>query len=199
MATIEKVCVSLHDSVKEIRELTAKIAEIEGKKEMFSQTYFEKNLQPQLAALHLQLEKARTSAIGKATGLVDDAIAELERADELDGSQLTDDARLLGVGVKLTEKDLRAILDRNRDNATMTQLVQRYAEQHDINLGADRVFVGHLQDIQALKDLKGTIETYVPGWLGLPEADSMIAAAFGYAASEDGEGQNNGACTLYCV
>ena len=187
MAIIEKVCVSLHDSVKEIRELTAKIAEIEGKKEMFSARYFAEKLQPELSALHLQLEKAKSGTIEKAVALVDAEIAECERADELDGSQLTDDARLLGVGVKLTEKDLRAILDRNRDNATMTQLVQRYAEQHDINLGADRVFVGHLQDIQALKDLKGTIETYVPGWLDLPEADSMIAAAFGYVAGEDGE------------
>lgn len=184
---IKKVFDSLYQSTGEIATLRAKIAEIEDRREMYSQGYFEKNLQPQLAALHLQLEKAKSGAIEKAVALVDAEIAECERADELDGSQLTDDARLLGVGVKLAEKDLHAILDRNRDNATMTRLVQMYAEQHDLDLGADRIFVGHAQQIQNLRGLRGTIETYVPGWLDQPEAASMIAAAFGYAASEDGE------------
>ena len=64
--------------------------------------------------------------------MCDSYIAELRDEDELDPTKLTDDVRLLNSGVKMTSRDIKAMLKRNSDNRTMLQVILRYADEHNI-------------------------------------------------------------------
>lgn len=63
-----------------------------------------------------------------------DLANELDAEDTVKGKELTDDAKLLTMGLPLNEKDLKQILERNDNNRTMIKLVQRYADAHDIRI-----------------------------------------------------------------
>ena len=64
---------------------------------------------------------------------------EIDDNDVIKYSELTDDAKLLTMGLPLNEKDLKQILERNSDNRTMVKLVLRYADERKIHLPVNYV------------------------------------------------------------
>ena len=110
--------------------------------------------------------------------LVNKHVADLERDDAMDGGKLDEaDMKLLNSGVPLTKKDLLFMLERHQaaNNRTMQMAVTRWAREHDINLG---VFVGHEQEIAAVKELPGVVGRYVDHWLDQPNAKDMVQKMF---------------------
>ena len=115
----------------------------------------------------------------------------LYELDDLRGDALTDDARLLSSGMKLTERDLIAILKRNADNPTMKQLVLRWANENGVDLrryAGERgipmetvVYVGHGQEISEAESLIDTAMMYLEHWIDKSNNYDMLNKFFGIA------------------
>lgn len=88
--------------------------------------------------------------------LCDEYREELQEADAIKGSEITEDARLFNSGVKLTERDLESMLKRNRTNPTMCQLIFRYADEHKLQL--TQKYVGNNDTIAVINALPYTAE-----------------------------------------
>lgn len=182
MSIFKAVRASLHTSAQEIRELNEKIKEIDKKIESkrYSDYYIRSSLEPERAKLRKEIEKAKEAASKRASDLLNEAIAEYRRMDDLDPSQLTDDVKILDLGrlFALTEKDLLAIIARDPANVTMRQVVTRYAAEHDIDLGKEMKYFGHAQEIRSLTEFRDTVSMYFPSWAEKPNVDAMIEEAF---------------------
>ena len=108
--------------------------------------------------------------------------------DDLRGEDLTDDARLLNCGLKLTERDLIAILTRNANNNTMRQLVLRWADENNIDLRRYAgehgipletvIYVGHGQEIRVAESLIDTAMMYVDHWIDKPNNYDILQRFF---------------------
>lgn len=121
---------------KALNDLQAQLDEVE--KDIFSNNkkytpqYIRDELHPKRKSLQRQIEDRKALAHDRIQRMCDDYIAELRDEDELDPSKLTDDVRLLNSGVKMTSRDIKAMLKRNSDNRTMLQVILRYADEHNI-------------------------------------------------------------------
>lgn len=80
---------------------------------------------------------------------------ELKLSNCLKGDQLTDDVKLLTCGVRLTDKDLMGIIERNKGNDTMEQIVSRYAQENKIDIP----FVYVPENLQLASRIKGYTQT----------------------------------------
>lgn len=59
-------------------------------------------------------------------------IVQAEKWGELDGSKITDDLRLLGGHFELKKPQVEALIERYRDNGTMSQAIAKYAKDHNM-------------------------------------------------------------------
>lgn len=59
-------------------------------------------------------------------------IAQAEKWGELDGTKITDDLRLLGGHFELKKPQVEALIERYRDNGTMSQAIAKYAKDHNM-------------------------------------------------------------------
>lgn len=100
----------------------------------FSEDHVRAVLRPKSAEIRKQIERAQEDARKSAQAIVNKFAKELRDADCLDPKELTDDVRLLELGATLRKQDILAILERNADNRTMTQLALRAAEDRGIDL-----------------------------------------------------------------
>lgn len=104
-------------------------------------------------------------------------VAELEKADALNPDELNEaDVKLLNSGVDLTKRDLTVMLERNQDNATMQQLVLRWARAHDVDMGI--AYIGHEKQIADVKQLPSVTNLYVDHWIDRPNAKDMVQKMF---------------------
>lgn len=100
----------------------------------FSDGHIRDVLRPKSAELKKQIEQAQEEARKASWAIIDKYAKELRDDDCLDPAELTDDVRLLAPEIPLRKKDLLAMLERNADNRTMTQIVLRAAEEREIDL-----------------------------------------------------------------
>lgn len=162
---VQSVRASLEESRSAIAELVVKRDGLkddvrEGK---YSQAYVNEQVQPQISELNKGIERATAEAEQKANAICDAYTAQLEAEDVLDGSQLTDDVRLLSCGITLTEKDISALLEKNKGNATMVQVLARYANEH--GLGTSYLYTGNARSIQYAKNVRSLAAQYVKNWI----------------------------------
>lgn len=129
-------------------------------------------LKPERDELRKQLRAAKDEAAESANIKARLFIKEQQEALKLDASKLTDDARLLNCGVVLEERDLCAILDRSKDNLTMTQLAHKYAQQHDISLPKEYVYTGDVEAVDKIRQAEGlgdVVQRYVTRYIDQPD------------------------------
>ena len=100
----------------------------------YSTEHINKVLEPQRRDLRRQINDAADLAKIEVEKLTAAFIAELEAENLLDGSAMTDDARLLSVGVKLRDTDLEKMFDKHSGNYTMQRLIADYADQNGIRI-----------------------------------------------------------------
>lgn len=161
---VQSVRASLEESRSRIAELVTKRDGLkddirEGK---YSQAYVNEHVNPQIAELNRDIERATAEAEQKACSIVDAHIHSLEAEDVLDGSQLTDDVALLNCGISLTERDISALLEKNKDNPTMIQVLGRYANEHGLGIN---LYTGNAGRIQYAKNVNGVATQYVKNWI----------------------------------
>lgn len=160
------------DKVKtEYAALEAKIKE--GR---YSDQALQKEIYPKRDALRRQIADDSARAIDKAKGLVNQYRQDAERLNDLDPSAITDDIKLLTAGVPLLDRDIRAILDRNKGNRTMTQLALRYAKEHGIDMKGTYYVGGHAE-LETAKNLD-TILSYYTKWIDKDKAHVMLRKFF---------------------
>lgn len=171
-------------------ELHKKIAEYNALKEkeksgIYSREYLEKNVRPKMAELKREIERDKAAAISGAKGIVAAYQDELRDKDNLHPEDITEDAKLFTAGIKLKRRDIEAILARNQDNATMTQIALRYAEENGVDLGRDKkYYYGHQAEIQEAEGVTGAV-SYYDRWIDKPNAGEMLNKFFGVTETEE--------------
>ena len=101
----------------------------------YSNEYRNETIQPQISKLTYQLrdlKQAAVSSIDKLSGEYADTLA--VEMNTLKADELTDEIKLLNCGVKLTDRELETLFDRNAGNKTMQKIVTRYADEHNITI-----------------------------------------------------------------
>jgi len=104
-------------------------------------------------------------------------IEQVQQANELRPEELTDDLKLLSAGVKLAERDIVAMLKRNKTNRTMQQIIFNYADEHGIGTGGF-VYDNGLSSIPAAEGLRGTVRMYIDHWIDTDKAVEMLNKFF---------------------
>lgn len=100
----------------------------------YSPEAWNKEREPELRELSEKIRSAKNSALSNVKVYLDLRIKEAENK-KLDPGSITDDIKLLNCGLPLKEKEVEDILLKNKGNYTMEQLILRYAEEHNMNLG----------------------------------------------------------------
>lgn len=88
--------------------------------------------------------------------------AELRDVDALRGADINDDMKLLQCGLNLSQNDIRAMLNRNSSNRTMTQLILRYAEDNGIDSGVR--YIGNKPKIDKVNSAMSAVEVALKWW-----------------------------------
>lgn len=135
-------------------------------------------LHPALSATRQELERAKETARRAAMDVISAHVAALEAEDALDANAMTDDCKLLNAGVKLNARDINTMLARNNGNRTMTQIILRYAREHDIDIGRT-FYIGNEQAIRNTKNLDYIVDLYLKNWIDKPNAREMLGKLFG--------------------
>ena len=182
MELMNKVYANLTESTEALAAKIAECKDLEGKAKSgnYSPEYISKELSPKILELKTSIRNDKEAAISTAKGIVKEYQDELAALDDLKPDEITDDIKLLNVGITLKERDLKAILARNKGNATMTKLVQRYAEEKGIDLGMDRLFFGHQEEINRAGEVANVIH-YYEKWIDKDNAVEMLNKFFNMA------------------
>ena len=123
----------------------------------YSPEYIREKLLPEKDSLRRQISDVRSRANKEAQRICDEYTDELRAQDDLDPSFLTEDVKLLQAGVKLTQRDIKAMLNRNADNHTMTQVILRYCKENNIDAGGVH-YVGNKPIIDNVAVVPHTVE-----------------------------------------
>lgn len=159
-------------AMAKMQELTLEHNEIDQmiRSGKYSGDYLRKELYPKKDALKREIEEIRESANQAAEKLCSDYTEELRRGDDLNPEKLTHDTALFRSGVRLTARDIKAILNRNAGNGTMEQLALRYAADHEIDLGERYLYVGNKNLINEVLSVPTAVKTSLK-W---PEKESTV-------------------------
>ena len=106
---------------------------------------------------------------------------ELQAADAMNGEDLTPDAQILLSGYPLTKTDLSAMLKRNEGNPTMTKLILKNAEDHEIDLGVR--YSGYQADQRLVKQIPYVFNMAMKHYASPETVDRMIGAESETAAA----------------
>lgn len=161
---------NLTDTVKaeraELNRLQAELKEVEricysGKNDSkYTPKYIHDELMPKIGKIKREMADRKAMAHDRIQSMCDGYITELMDEDELDPSKLTDDVRLLNSGVKLNQRDIKAMLKRNSENRTMTQLILRFADEHGIETDGT-YYVGNRALINTVKVIPVVTDTCI--------------------------------------
>ena len=122
----------------------------------YSQDYIRGTVKPDIHKINEEIDSLRTEGVEVITVMCEEYKKQLLSEDALKGAEITEDAKLFSSGITLTKEDLDAMLERNKGNRTMVQLVCRFAEEHDIQLNAR--YVGNTETISLISALPKTTE-----------------------------------------
>lgn len=175
---VQTVFDSLEADTHEINKTRTEYAALDAKiKEgRYSNQTLQKEIYPKRDELKRQIESGCASAIEKAKWLVAQYREDAERLNDLDPSAITDDIKLLTAGVPLLPRDINAILTRNKDNRTMTQLALRYAKEHNIDMKGT-YYIGGEAEKETARNLDGIVDYYAR-WIDKENAHEMLRKFF---------------------
>lgn len=131
----------VRDAIAALNYDKAEMDELEVKRadrRTYTYEHIQKVLAPKISTLRSDMMNVKANALNKIAKLSEEYAAELKSANNLDASLITDDVKLLNVGVTLTQKDLEDMFDRNSGNPTMEQIIERYAREKNVPLNRTR-------------------------------------------------------------
>ena len=158
---VQTVFDSLEADTHEINKTRTEYAALDAKiKEgRYSNQTLTKEIYPKRDELKRKVESGCASAIKKAHDMIATYREKADRLNDLDPSDITDDIKLLTAGVPLLDRDINAILTRNKGNRTMTQLALRYAKEHGIDMKGT-FYVGGQAEREQANTLDGIVDYY---------------------------------------
>ena len=128
------VCEKTRARMKLLKEADEKLNEIEKKREL--KIYADEALNSMSREIKRNKENILSEGKEEMQRLCDEYIDELHNAQGLDGSEIDDDImKVLSAPVKLTTQDIKTLLNKCGNNATMARIVLRYAKEHGIECG----------------------------------------------------------------
>ena len=156
----DEIVTAVRDSMDRVHKVEDKLADRKRQvaSGIFAKEYVQQELEPEVRRLERKLLSEKDAASEQVRKKCDEYIAELRADEELNPADLTDDIRLLQMGVSLTERDMRSLLERNKDNATMLQVLLRYAREHDLPTG-DVHYIGNAPTIRMVNTLAESAQT----------------------------------------
>lgn len=178
---IDNVYSTLKTSTANIQKKVAEYRTLEEKERsgVYSADYVRTTLRPKMRELKESIERDKAAAISGAKGIITAYQDELRDKDNLHPEDITEDAKLFTAGIKLKKRDIEAILARNQDNATMTQIALRYAEENGIDLGRDKkYYYGHQAEIQEAEGVTNILH-YYEKWIDQDNAGKILDRFFG--------------------
>ena len=129
------------------------------------------DLNEKLSNVRIKLSQERKDQQRKVKAMCDEFAEELRKEDDLNPADIVDgDLRLLTCGIALTNRDLEAMIARNKTNATMSQLILRYCRENgrkDIELGY--IYQGNddlIRNVNLIPELCRTVLRYDDGMEG---------------------------------
>jgi hypothetical protein len=142
----------------------------------YSGDAIQKELEPQLIDARLKANRMIHDALQGAKNKVAQFRKDVASENNLNPADLTDDIKLLQPGIVLMERDIDGMLERNKDNKTMVQVILRYADEHNIKV--NRVYAGGTEEETIANNLD-TILRYYENWIDKPDALVMLDKFFG--------------------
>jgi len=167
---------SLTETTDKVQGLVKKAAEIDT--EIKSGKYSPAGvteLRNRAYSIRREIDTAKEAGFTAARAIVNGYAAEIEKADRLDPAEITDDVKLLTAGVPLLKRDIIGMLERNADNRTMTQVILRYAKEHNIEVGA--AYVDTSEHARNVENVNGIISIY-ERWIDKDNAYEMLKKMF---------------------
>ena len=134
------------------------------------------DIYPKRDALRRKIDSAAEGAIQEAKNLVAQYRTDAAKLNNLDPAELTDDVKLLQSGITLLPRDIQGILERNKGNRTMTQIVLRYAKEHNIDTGGT-YYIGGQAEEETARNLDSLL-FYYKNWIDKPNAKEMLRKFF---------------------
>ena len=176
---INDVYTALKTSTANIQKKIAEYRAMEEKEKsgVYSADYVRTTLRPKMRELRDSIERDKAAAISGARDIVTAYQDELRDKDNLHPEDITEDAKLFTAGVRLTARDINAILARNEGNGTMEQLALRYASENGIDIGR-KYYYGHQREIQEAEGVTGILH-YYEKWIDKDNAGKMLDRFFG--------------------
>lgn len=170
---------SLTEATKTIAPLTEELESVnsEIRSNRYTSEALQNELYPKRDELKRKVNGKANAAIDAAKALVAQYRKEVEKMNDLDPHELTEDIKLLQAGISLKDRDIRAIIERNSGNRTMTQLALRYAADHGIDMGGT-YYIGGQEERETANILDNTIE-YYRKWITQGNALTVLDKFFG--------------------
>lgn len=160
----------LQESIQAMNTLEEKI-----KSGRYTDKVLKEEIYPKRDALRAKIRDDSARAISNARGLIEQYRADAEKLNNLNPAELTDDIKLLQDGIELRQSDIEGMLERNKENRTMTQIILRYAERHKIETGV--VYTGGQKEKETARNLE-SILYYYKKWIAEPNAKDMLRQFF---------------------
>lgn len=178
---VQEVYEYLSKKTDEINKLLSTSEAIEDKirSGRYSDAVVRQELTPQRDEIRLEIRQKSEQAIRDAREKVAEYRRTSELKNRLNPKELTDDIKLLRAGITLNAEDLRGMLDRNSENRTMTQIILRYAKEHNTDLGV--YFTGGDEEKTTADELDNVL-SYYADWIGKPDAGDVLDKFFGVKA-----------------
>ena len=107
--------------------------------------------------------------------------------DVVDGSEITDDAKLLNSGINLNERDIEAIAERSKGNQTMGRMLFEYCQTHNFKV-PEVTLLDYGSGSRTAEEIEGCKSGihYFSKWIDKPQyADDMLHKMLPYLFEEE--------------
>lgn len=167
------------DITRQIRAGVTKIADLTAKRNTLDKMIKSGNfagqklheLNKELTATRVEISRERENQLDTVKAMCSEFTEALRKEDDLNPKDIVSgDLELLKNFNILTDRDLRSMIDRNKGNRTMTQLILRTCREHgnrDLKLGI--MYQGNnniIQNVDILPSIAKTIFRYDDGMEG---------------------------------
>lgn len=158
------------DITKQIRDGVTKITDLTTKRNTLDKMIKSGNfagqklheLNKEFTATRVEISDERKHQLDKVKAMCSEFAEVLRQEDDIDPKDVDQvDLELLKNIDLLTDRDLKAMLDRNSDNRTMLQMILRVSKQHGRSLGIE--YAGNenlIQNVSILPSIAKTILRY---------------------------------------
>ena len=175
---VETIYNTLEARTDEISKVVAERDAMEEKinSGRYSPQVLKDEMYPKRDELRRRVRSLCEGSLQEARNLVEQYRQDAAELNNLNPADLTDDVKLLQSGITLLPRDIQGMLQRNKGNRTMSQIILRYAKEHDIDTGGT-YYVGGQEEKETADGLDAIIH-YYKNWIDKPNAIKMLNTFF---------------------